>query len=97
MIWLSRCFIADRFDSHVQGREVDIKQIWIRSVILLQFEHVPGEKPECGFCSDIVWVLVTEVHELVVEERSQLIGQVLHVVEILDDLQACLEGFNLRS
>ena len=36
--------------------------------------HVPGKKPERGWCSDVVWVLVPEVHELVVEGGPQLVG-----------------------
>ena len=41
---VTRRSIPNRFDSHVQGGEVDIKKRRICSIILIQFVHILGEE-----------------------------------------------------
>ena len=81
--FVTRRFIPKRFDSHVQGGEVEVKERRVCLIILLQFDYILRKEQERGRWSDVGRIFSWEFHVLVVEGPSHFHGEASH--DVLDE------------
>ena len=72
--------ILNRVNSHVQGRELDIKEGKVISVIPFHFVHKLSHEQERGWGSEVIRVNVSKFDVFLVERCPDLDGESLHNV-----------------
>ena len=70
--------IPNRFNSHIQGWEVEVEKRRIFLIIRFQFDYILGQEQERRRRSDVGRIFGSELHLLIVEGRSYFHGEASH-------------------
>ena len=68
----------DDLNSHIQGRDFDVKEVGIVSVTTLHFVHKLSNELEHGWGQDVVRVNFPKLDVFLVERCSDFGGEALH-------------------